>query len=149
MKSLTLYSCALGAVYEVFGVLSLCNWVLQALLGGTGLLEEMVPGDIGLAVVLLSVGLSLMAAAYYYTHRDHVRTQACMLVGSGLGAAALLMQLLATLAAYLDGFVVGEILAIHDVATMLLRVDSLLGALLLPLLVASIRLVRASTVKAS
>ncbi len=128
MSWLRVFSATLGSLYFIVALLSIYNWASETLSIGTGpVISEFAPGDLGMFIIYLAVGLSLLVAAF--SKPDEMRRVAFMLVGSLLGTAALIVQLLVAIAGLADMYVLamaGEE-AEFSLALELVRAEVILG----------------------
>ena len=125
----------IGILYVVAGTTSLFNIFLANLLGGElFLVVKYVPGDVGLCLILFSIGFTLLASSYYYYRGEKLISLSCLLVGSGLGVLSSVIHMLTVFADVLDRFITGCSVDITYFVEKVLRVDFVLGLLSLPIL---------------
>jgi len=130
----------IGIAYAVSGFISLHNWLVVFALKGTveSMLEEYVPGDLGTSLILLSVGLTLLAAVYYALRQSTTRSVSCLIVGSTLAVAAMVIQLLTVIAGLADTLIIGDIVSVRSIILGILRIDAFLGYITIPLFIVSL-----------
>jgi len=123
--------CALGAIYLIFASLMLYNWIITVFFPTAKLLYSIcgvfIPPDPGSAVVLATTGMLLAGSVYY--HYDRYKFISCVLVGSLLGSAILVLQLLTVIANAIDAQILmlyGEIVE-YGLKEEIMRPDVLLG----------------------
>jgi len=138
---ISVLSSLLGVVYIILGFCS----VLARASGECG--SAVTPGDLGLGILLISIGAVLVSSAI--TIRSNiVISAAASLVGTGLAVGAMVIQLLSLGASWLDGVITGEPLTREDLISGLIRADALLGYIALPLLPVVVETVRKKVVEA-
>jgi hypothetical protein len=138
---ISVLSSLLGVVYIILGFCS----VLARASGECG--SAVTPGDLGLGILLISIGAVLVSSAI--TIRSNiVISAAASLVGTGLAVGAMVIQLLSLGASWLDGVITGEPLTREDLVSGLIRADALLGYIALPLLPVVVETVRKKVVEA-
>lgn len=137
LKCILTVSTPLAVAYLAVASISILNW-FTSLLGGLGFKVEFIPGDPGLSLVMLTVGLTLTASNYYWFRGDHIKCLSTLTLGLALAVSAMIVQVLTSIAFYLDSLVVSEPMSLSELLNLILRVDSLLGYLAVPVLVASI-----------
>ena len=138
---ISVLSSVLGVVYIILGFCS----VLARASGECG--SAVTPGDLGLGILLISIGAVLVSSAI--TIRSNiVISAAASLVGTGLAVGAMVIQLLSLGASWLDGVITGEPLTREDLVSGLIRADALLGYIALPLLPVVVETVRKKVVEA-
>jgi len=117
----------LGLMYIVAGSLCLYNWIMTSLINGEAILEQLVPPDPWLSIVLISIGLTYSSSAYYLMRGNTVLSIASILVGGGLAIIVMGLQVLATLAYIADKLIINEELRFSTIIGNLLRIDGILG----------------------
>gem|GEM_PF-5514225 len=142
MRKLYVSSLLIGAMYLIAGIVAIVNWS-SMLLGIEPILSiGYIPPDAGFALVMITIGITMIAAAYF---RDNIaKCLACALVGSGLGIASAFIQIAVTLAVGLDVIITweeGDVLGtIFDVLREgIIRADVVLGLPALVLFMMSYR----------
>ena len=135
VKTLSPIVLALGILYLASSLIALYNWCtgLAEASSGHQLYPSFIPGDLGLAIVTLTIGASLTASTYYTLKGDRVMHLASATCGLGLALGALIVQILVTLATVLDAIVVGEGIDCSIISENLLRVDAVLGYIAIPI----------------
>jgi hypothetical protein len=139
IQLLALLTLPLGLVYFILGIIAIVNWVLS--ISGTEemlISPEYIPGDLGLSLILLTVGLSLVIAIYYLG-KSLTTCLGTIVLGLGLAVGAMAMQVLIVGMSWLDGIIVEESLTTEDIVHGLLRVDALMGYIALPLFLYSLK----------
>ena len=139
LRSLLPYVSLLSVVYLASGFLALYNWLVESLIGGQGILTSFAPADVGFVIVMLAIGMTFIGSLYYIRLSDDVRSSACLIVGSGLAMAALIVHVLVIVATLADAMIMGESLAIHDLALEIVRAEFPLGLMAIPLLLISLK----------
>ena len=121
----------LGLIYLICAVVVLYNWAVSALALKIEpihlVLGVFVPSDPGSAIVFMTASMLLFGSIYY--RYDEYKYTSCLLVGSLLGTALLVLQLLILLANIGDAFVLtlyGEV-AEYNIMEDVLRPEILLG----------------------
>jgi len=117
----------LGLMYIVSGSLCIHNWIISSLINGKAILKQFIPPDPWLGIVLVSIGLTYSASAYYLMRGNTVLSIASILVGGGLAIIVMCLQVLATLAYIADKLIVNEELRLSVIISNLLRIDGILG----------------------
>ncbi len=117
----------LGLMYIVSGSLCIHNWIISSLINGKVILKQFIPPDPWLGIVLVSIGLTYSASAYYLMRGNTVLSIASILVGGGLAITVMCLQVLATLAYIADELIVNEELRLNAIISNLLRIDGILG----------------------
>ncbi|RLG73831.1 MAG: hypothetical protein DRO23_08115 [Thermoprotei archaeon] len=130
----------LGLVYSVAGFIAIINWYLGTTGAGEFLYSDYIPGDLGISLVMLSIGFLMILSAYYWFKRKPVKSLAATILGLGLAVAAMVMQVLVIIASWLDGIIVGEPIACEELVMGSLRAEALLGYVALPLFYISLRI---------
>ena len=139
LRSLLPYISLLSVIYLASGFLALYNWLVESLIGGQGILTSFAPADVGFAIVMLAVGITFIGSLYYMRLGDDVRSSACLIVGSGLAVAALIVHVLVVIAALADAIIMSETLTIYDLALKLVRAEFSLGLIVIPLLLIALK----------
>ena len=122
-----------GLAYLLTGFFSIINWCVSLAAANQQLYPNLIPGDLGFALIALTVGASLTASTYYALRGDravHLVAAAC---GTWLALGALVIQIMVTVAAVLDAIVVGEEIDCSIISEHLLRMDVILGCTILPI----------------
>ncbi|RLG88049.1 MAG: hypothetical protein DRO18_02180 [Thermoprotei archaeon] len=128
-----LFSFILGLLYVISGAICMSNWITSFTnIAELTLFEDLIPPDPWLGIVLISIGLTLTSSTYYLMRNNLLLTIASLLIGGGLAVIVMAIQLLATLASFLDTIITGEGAPISTFITNFTRVDALLGYLALP-----------------
>ena len=123
---------ALGLAYLLIGSLSIINWCISLAGANQQLYPNFIPGDLGFALVALTVGVSLTTSAYYALRGDRATHLAVVACGTWLAQGALTIQVMAAAAAVLDSIVLGEEVNYSIISEYLLRMDVILGCVVLP-----------------
>jgi len=123
----SLFAFILGLTYIASGSLCIYNWIVTSLINNTAILERFIPQDPWLGIVLISIGLTYNASAYYLMRGNMVLSIASLLVGGGLAVIIMSLQVLATLAYAVDAIITNEELKLNNVVNNLLRIDGVLG----------------------
>ncbi len=135
-------SLIIGIAYITSGLISLYNWSVMILAPEgmvRGILRKYIPGDLGMALILLSIGLTLLAAVYYKLRQSITKSFSCLTVGSTLAIITMSMQLLTVLASTIDSLIIGDTITVESVQLGVLRIDSLLGYVAILLFIMSLR----------
>jgi len=135
-------SLIIGIAYITSGLISLYNWSVMILAPEgmvRGILRKYIPGDLGMALILLSIGLTLLAAVYYKLRQSITKSFSCLTVGSTLAIITMSMQLLTVLASTIDSLIIGDTITVEGVQLGVLRIDSLLGYVAILLFIMSLR----------
>ncbi|MCD6509139.1 MAG: hypothetical protein J7L11_01945 [Thermoprotei archaeon] len=135
-------SLIIGIAYITSGLISLYNWSVMILAPEgmvKGILRKYIPGDLGMALILLSIGLTLLAAVYYKLRQSITKSFSCLTVGSTLAIITMSMQLLTVLASTIDSLIIGDTITVEGVQLGVLRIDSLLGYVAILLFIMSLR----------
>ena len=122
----------LGLAYLLTGIISISNWCCGLSEANRKIYPNLIPGNLGFALVALTVGASLIASTYYALKGDQATHVAVATCGSWLAIGALAIQILVTAATALDAIVVGEKLDHSIIGDCLLRLDVILGLIILP-----------------
>ena len=123
---------ALGLAYLLTGLISIINWCISLTSANQQLYSNFIPGDLGFALVALTVGVSLTTSAYYALRGDRATHLAVVACGTWLAQGALTIQVMAAAAAVLDSIVLGEEVNYSIISEYLLRMDVILGCVVLP-----------------
>jgi len=123
---------ALGLAYLLIGSFSIINWCISLAGANQQLYPNFIPGDLGFALVALTVGVSLTVSTYYALRGDKVMHLASATCGTWLALGALVIQVMVVAAAVLDAIAVGEEVSCSIVSENLLRMDVILGCIILP-----------------
>ncbi len=132
----------LGLAYLVVCFIAIINWYLGIIGAGEILYPNYVPGDLGVSLVMLSIGFLMILSVYYWFRRKIVKSLAAIILGLGLAVAAMVMQVLVTTASWLDSIIVNEPITYEELMLGFLRADALLGYIALPLLYVSLRILK-------
>ena len=135
-------SLIIGIAYITSGLISLYNWSVMILAPEgmvKGILRKYIPGDLGMALILLSIGLTLLTAVYYKLRQSITKSFSCLTVGSTLAIITMSMQLLTVLASTIDSLIIGDTITVESVQLGVLRIDSLLGYVAILLFIMSLR----------
>jgi len=135
-------SLIIGIAYITSGLISLYNWSVMILAPEgmvRGILRKYIPGDLGMALILLSIGLTLLTAVYYKLRQSITKSFSCLTVGSTLAIITMSMQLLTVLASTIDSLIIGDTITVESVQLGVLRIDSLLGYVAILLFIMSLR----------
>jgi len=141
MRLYSAYTLTIGALYFLYGVLCAWAWLNSWLGGGAAEFLGAVP-DAGLAIALATIGILLLSMSRREIDESFKATAS--LIGAGLGITLMVLQLMITGANTLDAYflsAVGEEVE-ADFLTGLARVDVVLGALSIPILMRAYREVR-------
>ena len=122
----------LGLAYLLIGILSIANWCSGISDANRQIYPNLIPGNLGFVLVALTVGASLIASTYYALKGDQATHVAVTTCGSWLALGALVIQILVTAAVALDTALVGEELDLSIISECLLRLDVILGFIILP-----------------
>ena len=122
----------LGSAYLIVGILSIINWCFGLFEADGRIHPDLLPGNLGFALVALTVGASLIASTYYDVKGDQATHVAVATCGSWLAIGALAIQILVTAATALDAIIMGEKLDHSIIGDCLLRLDVILGLIILP-----------------
>jgi len=117
----------IGIAYLISGFISIYNWFTNFTGGSSTILEDYVPPDPWLGIVLVSIGLVLSASAYYLMRGNTILSIASLLVGSIIAVSTMAIQVIATGTTYLDLLINGEEIEQHQLISGLTRVDAILG----------------------
>ena len=117
----------LGLMYIASGSICIYNWITSSLINGEAILKQFIPSDPWLGIVMISIGLTYNASAYYLMRGNTVLSIASILVGGGLAIIVMGLQVLATLAFVADRLVINEELRLSVIISNLLRIDEILG----------------------
>ncbi len=132
----------LGLTYLVTGFIAIVNWYLGITGAGELLYPDYIPGDLGIFLIMLSIGFLMISSVYYWFKRELIKTLAAIILGLGLAVAAMMIQVLVNIASWLDGIIVNEPIAYEELMFGFLRADAILGYIALPLLYISLRILR-------
>lgn len=127
----------LGMLYILATILSIYLWISQTPLPSQ-FLHYFIPRDVSAIIILAPIGLVLLSSLYYALRKDEIKSVACLLIGGGIGAAAMIIQTLVVLARIVDAVIVGGKLSAEEIAVGLLRADSSLGWAALLLFIAGV-----------
>jgi len=121
----------LAILYFVYAGIMLYNWIAGAFIQEAGSVNNVlglfVPSDPGCAVALITIGMLLLGSLYYGL--NNVKGVSCIFLGSLLGTAMLIIQILVVLANMASievSFLSGEIVE-YTVVEDVLRPEITLG----------------------
>jgi len=90
----------LGILYFVYAGITLYNWIAGTFIQEAGSVNNVlglfVPSDPGCAITLITVGMLMLGSLYYKL--DDAKGVSCIFLGSLLGVALLVIQLLIVIA---------------------------------------------------
>ena len=136
----------LGLAYLMAGFIAIINWYLGTIGAGKILYPDYVPGDLGLSLVMLSIGFLMILSVYYWFRGKIMKSLAAIILGLGLAVAAMVMQVLVIIASWLDSIIVNEPITYEELKLGFLRADALLGYIALPLLYVPLRILRKTSI---
>jgi hypothetical protein len=140
IRGLALTSTVLGALYLAFGV---CSLIART----TGICETIAtPASVSLVVLLMSIGAVLLPSIWFLKN-NVVLSIGSSFVGLSLAVGAMIIQLLAVGASWLDGIITGEPLSKSDIIQGVLRGDAILGYIALPFLVLAVKVLKEEVIK--
>jgi len=132
-KALSPAILVLGLAYLFIGFVSIVNWCIGLADLGQQFCPDLIPSNLGFALVALTIGASLIASTYYSLRGDVVMHLASAACGTWLAVGALVIQVIVTIALVLDAIVVGEEVGYSIISENLLRMDVILGGVILPI----------------
>ncbi len=140
IKALSLMSFSIGVVYLILGICDIfskfvsdCNTLIT-------------PANVGLGIIMISIGI-ILVSSIATLKRNVVLSASSSLIGTGLSVSAMIIQLLAVGASWLDGIITGEKVSSNEILAGVLRGDALLGYIAVPLLIFAIKVVKENIVK--
>jgi len=122
----------LGIIYLVTGIISIINWCIGLANLSKQFYPNLIPGDLGFALVTLTVGALLTTSTYYIMRENIVMHLASATCGAWLAVGALLIQIMVAAATILDAIIVGDSIDYSIISENLLRMDVIMGCIILP-----------------
>ena len=122
----------IGSTYLLTGFTSVFNWFMSVIGVDHRIYPSFMPGDLGSALISLTVGASLIASLYYALRRDESKYLIAAVCGLWLALGALMIQLMTVIATVLDALILGEEINYLIINEHLLRIDVILGCIAVP-----------------
>jgi len=135
IKALSPAILILGIIYLVIGIISIINWCIVLANLGKQFYPNLIPGDLGFALVTLTVGASLTTSTYFIMRENIVMHLVSATCGAWLAVGALLIQIMVAAATILDAIIVGDSIDYSIISENLLRSDVIMGCIILPALI--------------
>ncbi len=142
LKFVTVVSSAFGVVYLILGTCGLLAKTSHLCL------TEVTPANVGMSVLLISIG-AILFSSILTLRRDITLSLASSFVGSLLAVSAMVIQVLAVGATWLDYIINGQSFGKKELVAGLLRADALLGYFMLMLFPVVFKTVKKYVIKSS
>ena len=137
IKTLSPVILVLGISYLTSGFISIYNWCVSVANVGCPLYPSLMPGDLGLAIVTLTIGASLTISIYYILKENRIMHLASATCGMWLALGVLMIQIMVAIAAILDSIITGGEVNYSIISSVIkeniLRIDVILGCIILPI----------------